>query len=168
MRAFEPARRAGSMIARIRTLLAAALVAACQAPPLVDHVEQMRSFPKSKPVVWNEILAFLADHRIVPIRADPGGGRLLAVWHAFEDMGWAECERAWVVDHSSRSARPTRAQPVARDLTLWIGLREAVGTTEVGLEARFSEQQIDPYRNLPFTQPCRSRGVLEQALLDAL
>ena len=156
------------MIARVRTLLAAALVAACQAPPLVDHVEQMRSFAKAKPVVWNEILVFLEDHRIVPTRADPGGGRLEAVRHAFEDMGWADCERAWVVDHSSRSARRTRAEPVARDLTLWIGLREAVGTTEVGLEARFTEQQIDPYRNLPFTQPCRSKGVLEQALLDAL
>jgi hypothetical protein len=33
--------------------------------------------------------------------------------------------------------------------------------------ARFTEQQLD-YRNLPFTQPCRSTGVLESALLNAV
>jgi hypothetical protein len=128
----------------------------------------MRTYAKAKPVVWDEILAFLEDHRIVPTRADPEAGGLEAERHAFEDVGWADCERAWVIDHSSRSARPTRAEPVARDLSLWIVLEESVGTTAVGLGARFTEEQIDPYRNLPFAQPCRSKGVLERALLDAL
>ncbi len=157
------------MSARVRSfLLLLALLAACQTPPPVYHIEVSRTYAKAQPVVWDEILAFLEAHRIVPIRGDPGGGWLEAERHAFEDMGWADCERAWVIDHSSRSARPTRAEPVARDLSLRIALQEAVGTTEVGLEARFTEEQIDPYRNLPFAQPCRSKGVLEKALLDAL
>jgi hypothetical protein len=152
----------------VRALPLAALLAACQPPPPVYHVEQSRSYAKARPVVWDELLVFLERHQIVPIRADPAGGRLEAGRHAFEDMGWADCERAWVIDHTSNSARPTRAEPVARDLSLKIALEEAVGTTEVGLVARFTEEQIDPYRNLPFTQPCRSKGVLERALLDAL
>ena len=49
------------MSPRVRTLLLVALLGACQAPPpRVDHVEQMRSYAKEKPVVWDEILAFLA------------------------------------------------------------------------------------------------------------
>jgi hypothetical protein len=39
---------------------------------------------------------------------------------------------------------------------------------QVALDARFSERQINPYRNLPFDVPCRSKGVLEKALLDAI
>jgi hypothetical protein len=153
---------------RVPPLLLAALLAACQPPPPVYHVEQSRSYAKARPVVWDELLVFLERHRIVPITADPAGGRLEAERHGFEDMGWADCERAWVIDHTSNSARPTRAKPVARDLSLEIALEQAAGTTEVGLAARFSEEQIDPYRNLPFAQPCRSKGVLERALLDAL
>ena len=161
MRTFEPFHACRC------ALLLAALLVGCQAPP-VYQVERTRSYAKARPVVWNEILVFLERHRIVPVRADPGRGRLEAERHAFEDLGWADCERAWVTDNSSNSARPTRARPVARDLSLKIALEEVGSGVEVGLLARFTEQQIDPYRNLPFTQPCRSKGVLEKALLDAL
>ncbi len=156
------------MSARIAALLLAALLAACQAPPRVYHVEQTRSYAKARPVIWDEILVFLERHAIAPTEADPESGWLEAERHAFDDMGWADCKRAWVIDHTSNSARPTRARPVARDLSLKIALQEAGDTTEVGLVARFTEEQIDPYRNLPFMQPCRSTGVLERTLLDAL
>jgi hypothetical protein len=154
------------MSPRVRALLLAVLLAACQSPPPVYHVEQARSYAKARPVVWDEILVVLERQRIVPTRSDPGAGTLEAERHAFEDMGWADCERARVTD--SNGHRPTRARPVARDLSLRITLQEAGAATEVRLEARFTEQQINPYRNLPFTQACRSKGVLERALLDAL
>ena len=47
-------------------------------------------------------------------------------------------------------------------------MRESAGGTEVQPVARFTEQQLNPYRNWPFDQPCRSTGVLESALLNAL
>ncbi len=152
----------------IRLALLAALLAGCQTPPPVYQVERTQSYAKAAPVVWNEILVFLERHQIVPIRADAEAGQLEAERHAFADMGWADCERAWVTDNTSNSARPTRARPVARDLDLVIALQKAGRMTEVQLDAHFTEEQIDPYRNLPFTQPCRSKGVLEKNLLDAL
>ena len=141
------------MTSRLALALLAALVAGCQAPPPVYHVEQTRRYAKPVPVVWNELLVFLEDQRIIPISADPEDGRLEAERHAFEGMGWADCEAAWVTDNTSNSPRPTRARPVARDLDLRIALQQAGDATEVGLEARFTEEQIDPYRNMPFTQP---------------
>ncbi len=148
--------------------LLAVLISGCQTPPPVYDVDQARSYAKAQDVIWDEILVFLERNRIVPTSADPERGRLEAERHAFEDRGWADCEPAWVTDNSSNSARPTRARPIARDLRLRVALEETTDRTDVALEARFTEQQIDPYRNLAFTQRCRSKGVLEQALLDAL
>jgi hypothetical protein len=168
MPTFEPLTGRELLTRRAPLALLAILLASCQTPPPVYQVEEARSYAKAKPVVWDEILVFLERYEISPVRADPAAGRLEAERHAFEDMGWADCERAWVTDNTSNSPRPTRAHPVARDLNLRIALQETGGTTEVGLAARFTEEQIDPYRNMPFTQPCRSKGVLEKALLDAL
>jgi hypothetical protein len=168
MPTYEPIAGWGLLTSCVGLALLVGLTVGCQAPPPVNHLEQSRSYAKAQDALWDEILLFLASHGIVPVRADPARGRLEAERHAFEDMGWASCELAWVTDKTGDSQRPTRASPVARDLRLWIVLRKAGHVTEVAIAARFSEQQIDPYRNQPFTQPCRSNGVLEKALLDAL
>ena len=84
----------------------------------------------------------------------------------YQDTIWAECERAWVSDQSMNSPSPSRASPISRDLTLEVTVREVAAGTEVAPVARFTEQQLN-YSNLPFTQPCRSTGVLESALLNA-
>ena len=70
-------------------------------------------------------------------------------------------------DQTSNSPSPSRASPISRDLTLEVTVRESAAGIEVQPLARFTEQQLD-YSNLPFTQPCRSTGVLERALLNAL
>ena len=91
-----------------------------------------------------------------------------AVRTEYQDSGWADCERARVIDRTSNSPRPRRARPISRDLALEVAVRETAVGAEVQPVARFTEQQNDPWRNLPFTQPCRSTGVLERALLDSL
>ena len=73
-----------------------------------------------------------------------------------------------MIDRTSNSRRPTRARPIGRDLALEVAVRESAAGTEVQPVARFTERQTNPYRNWPLTQPCRSTGVLEIALLDAL
>ncbi len=53
-------------------------------------------------------------------------------------------------------------------LMLRVDVREAGGIVEVAPAARFSERQINVHQNRPFDAPCRSKGVLEKALLDAI
>jgi hypothetical protein len=81
----------GGLTPRVGLALLAVLIAGCRAPP-VDHLEQSRSYAKAREVLWDEILHFLASHRIVPVRADPADGRLEAERHAFENISWAHCE----------------------------------------------------------------------------
>jgi hypothetical protein len=136
--------------------------------PTVYHVERGRTYAEDEAVVWEGVERFLRESGITVTGADPATGVITAERTEYQDAGWAECERARVVDRNSNSRRPTRARPLSRDLALEVTVRESAAGTEVRPLARFTEQQNDPYRNWPFTQPCRSTGVLERALLGAL
>jgi hypothetical protein len=159
----EPRRARGLFV-----LCTGLLVAACQTPPPAYEVERARSYAKAKQAVWDDLLGFLERSRIAVTSADFGRGAIVAERRDFEDQGFADCGRAWVVDNTSNSRRRTRARPVDRDLVLRVAVAETAGATEVTLAADVTEQQINPYTNLPITQRCRSTGVLERALLDAL
>jgi hypothetical protein len=145
-----------------------ALWACAPREPAVYHVERGRTYAEDRAVVWERVLRFLRESDIAVLSADEGTGVITAERRAYQDAGWAECERARVIDRTSNSARPTRARPLSRDLSLEVSVRASAAGTEVRPLARFTEQQNDPYRNWPFTQPCRSKGVLEAALLNAL
>ena len=119
-------------------------------------------------MVWEGVLRFLQANDISVVSADLATGIIHAERIDYQDAGWADCERAWVTNRSSESPRPRRARPLSRDLALAVAVRETSVGAEAQPVARFTEQQNDPWRNLPLTQPCRSTGVLERALLDAL
>ena len=146
----------------------AALWACAPREPTVYHVERGRTYVEDRAVVWERIEGFLRANDIAVLSADQATGVIMAERREYQDAGWADCERARVIDRTSNSRRPRRARPLSRDLALEVTLRESAGDTEVQPLARFTEQQNDPYRNSPFTQPCRSTGVLERALLDAI
>ena len=146
----------------------AALWACAPREPTVYHVERGRTYVEDRAVVWERIEGFLRANDIAVLSADQATGVIMAERREYQDAGWADCERARVIDRTSNSRRPTRARPLSRDLALEVTLRESAGDIEVQPLARFTEQQNDPYRNSPFTQPCRSTGVLERALLDAI
>jgi hypothetical protein len=148
------------------------LVVACAAcaprQPTAYQVERGRTYAEDEAVVWEGVQRFLRANGITVTGADRAIGVIMAERSEYQDAGWADCERARVIDRTSDSRRPTRARPLSRDLALKVTVRESAAGTEVQPLARFTEQQNDPYRNWPFTQPCRSTGVLERALLDAL
>jgi hypothetical protein len=101
--------------------------------------------------------------------ADPGAGVIEASRDNFQDAGWAYCEPARFTDHASDTQRRRRAQIfVDRSLELTIDVREAGQAVQVAPDARYSEQQINSFKNLPVDVPCRSTGMLEKALLDAI
>jgi len=136
--------------------------------PTVYHVERGRTYAEDQAVVWERVERFLRANDIAVVGADPASGVIRAERTEYQDAGWADCERARVSDRTSNSRRPTRARPLSRDLALEVTVGEAAAGTEVQPVARFTEQQNDPYTNWPLTQPCRSTGALERALLDAL
>jgi hypothetical protein len=145
-----------------------ALCVACQPQPKVYNVERGRTYAEDKAVVWDGVLGFLQANDITVVSADLATGVIHAERTEYQDAGWADCERARVIDRTSNSRRPRRARPISRDLALEVAVRESAVGAAVQPVARFTEQQHDPWRNLPFTQPCRSTGVLERALLNSL
>jgi hypothetical protein len=118
-------------------------------------------------VAWERVERFVEANGITIINANPATGVIKAERRHYQDAVWAECERAWVSDPTSNSPSPSRASPISRDLSLEVTVHESAAGVEVQPLARFTEQQLN-YSNLPFIQPCRSTGVLESALLDAV
>jgi hypothetical protein len=152
-------------------LLGLCLLALCVActprAPKVYDVERGRTYAEDRAGVWERLQRFLQANGITVTSANPATGVIEAERRHYQDAVWADCERAWVSDPSMNSPSPSRASPISRDLALEVTVREGAAGTEVQPLARFTEQQLN-YTNLPFTQPCRSTGVLERALLDAL
>jgi hypothetical protein len=144
-------------------------LAACQQPePPVYDVETTRLFTEDKRATFDSILRFLESRDIEVVGGNVESGTIHAERRDFDDVGWADCERQRVTDRTSNSPRQIRADPVGRRLDLRIVLRETDSGTEVQLDPEFSEEQINPYTNLPFTAPCRSKGVLEGELLNSI
>jgi hypothetical protein len=133
----------------------------------VYNVERGRTYAEDRAVAWERVERFLEANGITVVEADPATGVIRAERRHYQDALWAECERAWVSDPTSNSPSPSRASPISRDLILEVTVHESAAGIEVQPLARFTEQQLN-YSNLPFTQPCRSTGVLESALLNAV
>ena len=148
-------------------LIAALLVAACQTQKVYE-VERSRTYAQDKQAVWDQLLAFLERNRIAVTEADFASGRIVAERLNYQDQGWADCERRRVYEESGGGRRMSWALRVDRDLVLQAAVGGEAGATRVTVDAQFTEQQDDPNSFNFFTQPCRSKGVLEGALLDAL
>jgi hypothetical protein len=145
------------------------LLAGCQAVEApVFEVERTRSFQRSKDQVWASVQGFLGRSQIEIRSADPASGTIQAARQQYQDQGWAHCADVWVRDGSTNSRRPTRARPIDRDLKLTVQVDATGATTTVQLDARFSQQMMNPHRNLPFQANCQSTGTLEAALLNAI
>ena len=145
---------------------AALLIAACQTKDY--QVERARTYDQDKQAVWDRLLAFLEQNRIAVTDADLASGRVVAERRNYQDQGWADCERRRVYEGSAGGRRMSWALRVDRDLALEAAVAEGAGATRVTVDARFAEKQDDPDSFEFFMQPCRSKGVLEGALLDAL
>jgi hypothetical protein len=118
--------------------------------------------------VFDSILRFLESQDIEVVGGNVESGIIHAERKDFDDVGWADCERQTVTDRTSNSPRRIRADPVGRSLDLRIMLQETDSGTEVRLDLEFSEEQINPFINLPFTARCRSKGALEADLLNSI
>jgi hypothetical protein len=159
------------MRARISMMLAAGLlVAGCQTQQVYE-VERMRSYDQDKQAVWDQLLAVLERNQMEVTAADFAAGKVTAERRDFAPQGWADCERRRVFESSGGSGSPRQswALRVDRDVVLEVAVAEpAAAATAVTIDASFEEEQINVWSYKHFMQACRSTGMLEKALLDAL
>lgn len=142
------------------------MLAGCQSKPVVYDVPGSRTFSEDADVLWPRLLWFAERNGFELVEVDRVLGSIVAIREAYQDQGWAACKTARVVDRDDDKSRRGRGRPVSRDARLEITLDAAAAGTVVTPRARFTEEQINPFRNLPFTTGCRSKGTLEKALLD--
>lgn len=144
------------------------VLAGCQPKPVVYDVPGSRSFSEDVDVVWSRLLGFAQRNGFELVEVDRARGSIVAIREDYQDQGWAACKTARVVDRDDDKSRRGRGRPVSRDAGLEITVDDGVDGTVVAPRARFTEEQINPFRNLPFTTGCRSKGTLEKSLLDDL
>lgn len=150
-------------------LVAALALAACQQPEPPDYdVETTRVYSEDKRAVFDDIVRFLESRSVEVVGGNVASGTIHAERSNFDDAGWAHCEPRTVIDRTSDARRRIDANPVERNLDLRIVLTETDSGTEVELDPEFTEEQVDPFTNLPFTVRCRSKGVLEAELLNSI
>ena len=81
----------------------------------------------------------------------------------YQDAGWADCERAWVIN-APATARGRGGRGRSAAILRWRSPYGRLPSVPRRSRSRGSRNnRNDPWRNLPFTQPCRSTGVLERA-----
>ncbi|MEM7023396.1 MAG: hypothetical protein AAF637_12510 [Pseudomonadota bacterium] len=152
---------------KIAVLFVFAGLLGCQPLPPTYTVERTRSYQQSEADVWDKIQQFLQANNITVRRSDRQQGTIDADRANYQDAGWADCPLGIGRDRDGNRPRRVR-QRMDRSLTLKVALSQANGITMVTLDARFTERQIHPWRNLPFRTGCVSTGVLEKSLLDSI
>jgi hypothetical protein len=156
----------------MRTLIATVFLgislSGCQPQPITYDVPESRSFSQDVDTIWPQVLAFLDRNSLDLVEENQAQGSILAIRAAYQDQGWAVCKPARVIDRHDDKNRRDRGRPVSRDLRLQVRVLAGNDGTVVEPKANFTEEQINPFRNLPFTTRCRSNGTLENALFKAI
>jgi len=140
----------------------------CQPQPINYNVPESRSYSEDATLVWSRVLAFLDENDLSLVEADRTQSSVTAIRSAYQDQGWAFCKPARVIDRHDDKNRRARGRPVHRTLRLQVRVSEDNNGTVVQPKALITEEQINPFRNLPFTARCLSKGTFENALLKAI
>lgn len=156
----------------MRTLIAMTFLGlssiGCQPQPITYDVPESRSFSRDAATIWPQVHAFVDRNGLELVETDKALGSILAIRADYQDQGWAVCKPARVIDRHDDKNRRGRGRPVSRDLRLQVRVLADNDGTVVQPKANFTEEQINPFRNLPFTSRCRSKGTLENALFKAI
>ena len=79
---------------------------------------------------------------------------------------WAECETV-LISGGTNSGQKDFAAPQARSASVTVSYTPLATGTRVDVSTSFEATYHHRYRNLPFTESCRTTGELERALLAA-
>ena len=148
-------------------LTALLLLGACTAtapappppPPMVD-------LPASAPEVRAKVIRLL-EARGFTIRSESDTD-LEAVLDNHPPLGYAKCPTVWTRPPDSDSSQRRRATPLARATMVRVQIVPTEGGTRVVIVASHAEQQRNTLANQLFTVGCKTTGVLERELAEAL
>jgi hypothetical protein len=141
----------------ISTVVACSSPTGNEAPPTI-HVAQDPATAASR------IAAFL-DNRGFAVPTQGRAGHLFATATAGAiDPAWVDCELIfyrldWQGDF---------AQPRVESASVTVALAGGAGSSEVQARAQFEGVYTNRFNNSPATAPCRSTGVLEGEILQAV
>lgn len=148
-------------------------LAACQSAPVVYDVPQRQSYDRDTESVWFATLDALDGAGLTITEANQVEGHLVAVLiddqsEVEQPKSWAACKPARVIDRHDDKNRRNRGRPVDRQVEVDLKVAESAAGSDVRIRSRFTERQINPFRNLPFQVACPSTGELERQLFAAI
>jgi hypothetical protein len=152
----------------VSSLAAALVLGGCATLPAgTSQGAQTRTYPDSRASIWGRILAASARRSLFVRQADDANGvisvdRVIApeAGDLFDDSisNWADCGSLGLTGHAVR-------QEVALN---YVVRQEKDGRTTVTLNGRFRELRALYPSQPPHWVECKSTGVLERGMLEAL
>jgi hypothetical protein len=123
---------------------------------------------RDKQALWDALLAALEQNDIPVIQADFAAGKIHARQVRYLNPEWARCSYGRVFDPMHVTNKFARAWPLFQGTDLRMAVTEEGEQARLTIRPAFFDRQMDSdFRTFPYQVPCRSTGVLEQALLDA-
>jgi hypothetical protein len=144
-------------------ILAALLLSGCVTPnpPAPHEVDNTRTYPASRDVVWDRVLASSARNEMIIRKADRENGLITVEREIINPRGptifsWAECGWNSLFDRAVSQ----------RDELNYFVHRERDGTS-VTVNGRYLELRLNVPMQKTQWATCVSTGVLERTLLDS-
>ncbi len=137
------------------------MLLACVAGPPPAPVEVSREVAGTPDAARRQVEARLAALGFAMTEGPGGPAR---TGRASPD--WADCETV-LISGGTNSGQKDFAAPQARSASVTVSYTPVATGTRIDVSTSFEATYHHRYRNLPFTEPCRTTGELERALLAA-
>ncbi len=149
-------------------IIATVVLTGCQTTPVTYDVPRSQIHDRAPAALWPAITQAVEMSGMNITAGHEGPPSLIAARGVDQPGDWAACKRARVIDRHDDKSRRGRGWPMGRMVQLVVDVEKVGDGSKVSLRATFIEEQINPFKNLPFQVRCRSTGVLERSLLDAI
>jgi hypothetical protein len=148
-----------------RWLAVVTLLGACAAFGSPDIKTSQTYADLSPDALYQRTLAALRDSGLEVTSADSTRGAITAT-DRFEQRGWAECRQPrHIVRDTEARAHIVAAPESHRELELQASIEDTAEGARLTLAPRLWAMPVDP---LATTEKCRTTGVLERQILDAV
>ncbi len=135
------------------TIICASVFAGCTSMPANYTVNNSRTYDQSYDVVWEKIVSFFASRNIPIKNIAKDSGVIYAESSSFDDT-FADCGKGGIM------------APFARRASFNVFVTRTGSKPKVSINTEFKESRS--FQSSVTTVTCNSKGVTEQAVLDAI